>query len=194
MLSIGQKCPLQLNHMLELSEGDRTNVLLKSLSDAWRKSSKIGRIPRFIVTICRAQFIDFTIVGILTLTEGATRVALPFFFGQLLTALQENNVDLMFSYASALSALSLIQVVSHHVVFFFSMRMGFHWRVAATSLIFDHMLSLQTSISMLSGSGHLISLISTDVAVFDNFATVIHLNVNMKENLYLIFFFSLVYS
>ena len=172
MLSEGQKRPLQQKDMLELSYRDKSSTLLVGLRKEWNQSSRIGGIPRLIVALARAQYVDFSLVAIFSLFEGATRVALPYFLGQLLRGLERGNVSQMYKYAAILSILSFAQTIIHHVLFFFSMRMGFNWRTATSSLIFNHMLSLKTFTSSQRGTGNLVSLISTDVAIFDHFAIV----------------------
>ena len=62
-----------------------------------------------------------------------------------------------------------LQVLIHHVLFFYSMRVGWNWRSVTQALVFEHLLSLDSSSLENSSKGNLVNLISNDVDKFERF-------------------------
>jgi ATP-binding cassette subfamily C (CFTR/MRP) protein 4 len=119
---------------------------------------------------------DCTIVVILTLFESAIRVALPIVLIFLLKSLEETNSTMSFVWATIISVLSVTQTFAHHILFFFSMRLGWNWKTACTALIYDGLFHMSDSVlnnpTSGLGTGMLVNLISNDVSRLEEFAAV----------------------
>ena len=124
----------------------------------------------------RMHFVEFNTMAIYTLLEGVTRVASPVVLGLFLRDLQDQSVPHYWSFvwASVLTALTIAQTLIHHILFFFSMRMGNNMKMSVIGLIFNKLFEMRgdTFESASTDTGRLVNLISNDVFRFEEAAVV----------------------
>eukprot|EP01041_Mallomonas_annulata_P016198 gene16198-33961_t len=171
LLNKGKQVVLQSDDLLRICSRDETGQLLPTLMNTWRTSREVYKIPRLMIALWRAQYLEYTCVAILTLFEGLTRIASPVILGYFLTSLSDiKSLDYIpFMWAAILGILSFLQSLSHHVLFFYSYRLGWNWKNAISALVYDNLFKLQTNNHGTSniGAGNLVNLISNDVASFE---------------------------
>lgn len=176
MINEGNKEPLQYNQLSDICDRDTSYFLMKRLESVYQSSKSFWFIPRLMVALIRCNIRDVVIMLFYTITEGASRIVSPIILIFLLRALQDDSkgADEAYMWAGLLSAVAFAQVVIHHVLFFFSMRLGWNWKNACTALVHHHLLTLDGATLNASGSGTgmLVNLISNDVSRFEEFTVV----------------------
>ena len=134
-------------------------------------SSSCGIIPRLAVALAKTQPMEMLIGNLLILMEGAFRVTTPIVLGMFLDDLQNSDSpkEKIFIFALILSALNSLQLVTHHVAFLYTMRMGYIFRSITIGVIYNCLFTVSGRTLDASGvdSGKLINLISNDVQRFE---------------------------
>jgi ATP-binding cassette subfamily C (CFTR/MRP) protein 4 len=93
-----------------------------------------------------------------------------------LDALVRGDAGKAYTWAGVLSAINIIQVFIHHVLFFFTMRLGVNWKQSVISLIYSRLFYLNSSSLTGSsksgklGTGKLVNMISNDVYKYEEFS------------------------
>jgi hypothetical protein len=131
-----------------------------------------------MMALFQAHLSDCILIAGLTLLESAIRVSLPICLIFLLQSLENDPQysSISFAWATALSILGIGLTIAHHVLFLFSMRLGWNWKSACTALI--HKSVFHMSGSALNdkvnaqGTGMMVNLISNDVARLEEFSVV----------------------
>jgi ABC-type multidrug transport system fused ATPase/permease subunit len=90
----------------------------------------------------------------------------------MLRSLEKGDTAGSYPWAAIISALGFAQAAVHHVLYFYSMRMGWNWKNACTALIFDALFRLQGTKLKSLKTGKMVNLISNDVSRFEEFAVV----------------------
>lgn len=141
-------------------------------------STSCGIVPRLVVALAKTQSFVFALTAILTFLEGAFRVTTPIFLGMFLNDLQDEDSPTknIFLLALVLSILNICQTFTHHVVFYYTMRLGYTFRTSTIGMIFNHLFTLPGSAldSSSVDTGKLINLISNDVQRFEEAAVFFH--------------------
>jgi hypothetical protein len=153
MIFEGLKSPLQPPQLMQLPYRDRASKLTERITTVWNDTenshfiAKYGLdvnhwfMPRLIKVLIQTFNWQFIKMMILTFVEGATRISAALVIRFLLEELM-NSGDTTTSggsgkgdytnaylYAILLGTLTTIQTVVHHVLFFYSMRMGWNWKI-----------------------------------------------------------------
>lgn len=177
MLRLGLQKPLQYDDLMQLPKHDHSNTLIPDLEKSYGTSICVYKFPRLLVAVfyCHKDIIYLT--GFYTFLEGVLRIACPVVLGYFLAALQDSSTGRTsaFLLAFAISILNLLQAVTHHILFFYTMRLGYNFRTSTVGMIFDTLFKLPGGAldSSEIDTGVLVNLISNDVARFDEAAVVI---------------------
>jgi hypothetical protein len=172
MLKEGQLKALKFEDLLDIAEVDTSEPLVESLRGAYATSKKFWIFPRIFVALFKINVRYWLIIVFYTIVEALIRIALPLTLIFLLHALQSDSAKDGFIWAGVISTLSLLQVLSHHVLFFFSMRVGWNWKNATTALIYEGLFKLSSSALQATMTGRMVNLISNDVARLEEYPTV----------------------
>ena len=173
IINDGATRPLKFDDLMRVPRRDRAKILFPQLYKHYHNSSRCGFIPKLLVALVKVGWDEAIIVNILTLVEGAIRVAMPTLLISLLNALTNDESDAIANqWAAILSGLSILQTVIHSILFLYSWRIGWNWRVATTALIHNTLFHINNSSIQASGSGRLVNLISNDVSRFEDFTVV----------------------
>ncbi len=160
---------------MPIASVDSSSQLLKKLKVNYRNSKPFWFIPRLMVALFKTSGWNCAIIVSLTMTESSIKIALPVILNFLLQSLEKNDsVGTSYMWASILGGLGIVQTVTHHVLFFYSMRAGWNWKNGCTALIHDRLFYLDGG--KLQGAktstGMMVNLISNDVARFEEFSVV----------------------
>lgn len=174
MLNRGQKQTLQFEDMMNIPSSTQSAKLLKSLKRCYRTSTACCFLPRLMIALLKMASFQVIIVIVFTLAESATRVSLPVVLIYLLSSLQEDEGNASYKWAAILGSISIIQCITHHVLFYFTMKIGWTWKNACTAFIHDRLFYLDGGKlqSSNTSTGMLVNLISNDVARFEEFSVV----------------------
>lgn len=176
LLLNGEEECLSADDLLELSIRDKSNFISSVLNKNLHFSLNFLCIPRLMVALWKSQFYPFTFVAVCVLLEGTVRVSIPVVLGMFLSSLQ-NGVSFdnaAIYYAILLSFLCFTSTTLHHILYFWSFRMGWNWRSATVAIVFSRIFHLKASIRSNSvlNTGNLINLVSNDVSTLEGFALV----------------------
>jgi hypothetical protein len=175
LLQLGLTKTLQFEDLLKVPSEDVSSKLMKSLKRNYRNSTSFWFIPRLMIALLKTTHHRLMIVCIFNILESSIRIALPVILIFLLRSLQNNDSLLTcYMWAAILGGLSIVQTIAHHVLFCFSMCMGWNWKTACTAMIHDRLFFLNAGVMQNSrtSTGMLVNLISNDVARFEEFSVV----------------------
>ena len=180
-LGLGLKRTLDYADLMDFPQKDKAQELKERLKvlyfDGRHKKHWIATyfpfIPHLMICLLRLAWVECWIITFYTILEGLVRISLPLILVFLLRALEEQDVNRAFLWAGILSIVSLSQTAIHHVLFFFSMRAGWNWKISCTAFIYEGLFELQYGGALAATmTGRMMNLISNDVAKFEEFAVV----------------------
>lgn len=150
----------------------RSRSIVGRLNRNLTTCDRISFMPRLMVSLFKTYTWENTIIVFYAILEGATRIASPVILRFLLHSLQKKSNE-AYIWAAVLSILNITQTIIHHVLFFYSMRMGWEWKQGVTALIFRNLFRLKSTVIGVGGgfgTGKLVNLISNDVSRFEEFS------------------------
>ncbi|RYH06110.1 hypothetical protein EON65_43270 [archaeon] len=180
-LKLGMERTLDFPDLMDFPHKDKAQNLKERLKtlyfDGREKKHWVATyfpfIPHLLICLLRLSWVECLIATFYTVLEGLIRISLPLILIFLLRALEAQNVNQAFLWAGILSVVSFSQTAIHHVLFFFSMRAGWNWKIACTALIYEGLFELQYGGALAATmTGRMMNLISNDVARFEEFAVV----------------------
>lgn len=175
MLNRGVTKTLEFDDLMQIPTTDQSTKLMRILKMHYRNSTAFWFIPRLFVAMLKAAGMqNILAVTFFMVLESVFRVALPIALIYLLTALQTGTTSECYIWAGVMSFLGFGLIVSHHVGFLFSYRVGWNWKTACTALIHDRLFYLDGGTLQASntGTGMMVNLISNDVQRFEEFGVV----------------------
>lgn len=172
MLIAGQKRVLEFDDLMKVPVEDRAEIVFDTLKSCYVNSKPIYFVPRLMVALFRMKLAQWLFVLFLTIVEGIIRIALPLLLVFLLDALQNSDDYAGYRWAGVIAALGVLQAIVHHIVFFFSMRIGWNWRSSCTALIFDALFKLEGAELHGIQTGKMVNMISNDVSRIEEFSVV----------------------
>jgi hypothetical protein len=128
--------------MMAIRKGDTSNVLHHRLRLTFNKSKKFWFIPRLMLALFKLRPFEWLAILFYTILEGLIRIALHISLIFLLRSLGNESSTNAYIWAGVMSGLVLIQTFNHHILFFLSMRLGWHWRTATTAFIYEGLFNL----------------------------------------------------
>ena len=130
-------------------------------------------MPKLLLALLKANWYENVVIGLWSIGEGAVRIASPVILRLLLQSLQypadAQQSRNAYMYAGILGGLGVVQCIIHHVLFYYSMRLGQNFMIASTSLIFHNLFNLRVGGSRFT-TGELVNFISNDVGRYEEFA------------------------
>lgn len=174
MLATGLKKTLEHDDLLKIPERYSSTHYVKILREYYATSKAFWFLPRLMVAMIRMTLVETILVSFMALIDSGCMAVQPLFLQYLLESLIKTSSRECFQWAAILSGTAFVQVLVRHALFFISMRFGWLWKIASTTLIFDKLLSMDVNRLQNSGSstGVLVNLISNDVSRFEEFAPV----------------------
>lgn len=169
MLKKGMEADLEFNDLMFIPNDSRSEYMVKNLKENYISSKKFLFLPRLMVAQFKTYYKKWIVIIFYTIFEGACRVLLPLFLIFLLRDLQNDNGDKCFIWAGVISFLSISQTLAHHVLFYYSMLLGWNWKNATTALIYDSLFQIDGSLMQTMRTGQMVNLISNDVFRFEEF-------------------------
>lgn len=157
MLKSGMRKPLEFDDLMKIPVADKSSRLVKDLKYYLRRSKPWFIVPRLMVALIRMTWIYWPLIIAGTMIEGAIRIALPLVLIFLLRALEQNEARAAYGWAAVIAALGIGQAVSHHILFFFSMRVGWNWKNSCTALIYDSLFQLKGEQLQVLQSGRMVN-------------------------------------
>lgn len=177
MLYTGIARPLQFDDTFPVSGHDRVERLTKLLSNSYLNSKSCFGLPRLLVALLRCHEFEYSIVMMYAFIEGCIRIMSPVVLLWFLQDLESSSVPVWrpYMFAALLGTMNLAQTLIHHVLFFFSMRLGWNWKAATTGLVFQRLFLLSggKATNDTKSTGKLVNLISNDVSFFEEFSVVL---------------------
>ncbi|CAF4225794.1 unnamed protein product, partial [Adineta steineri] len=161
ILNIGYKRELTIDDLYDVSSNDECGLFLKKLETALEKHESMGTFKIIIKVFSKECFL----VGLILFPYIAIKIAQPLLLKQIVLTIHDSNIPSYegYLYAIGLGVATVLQACIHHQYFFRSTRLGMHVRIAFTSFIYKRLLSLPTSSTMKTTTGHLVNLISNDL-------------------------------
>lgn len=160
---------------MQISKRDHSKCLMNELKLSYANAVDMGFLPRMMCALFHSCALDCVYVVTFTIFESCIRIALPIALIYLLQAL-ENSSSAAYYWATAISVLSILLTFVHHALFFFSMRLGWNWKNACISLVYDGLFAMSDSTlnnpANGLGTGMLVNLISNDASRLEEFAVV----------------------
>jgi ATP-binding cassette subfamily C (CFTR/MRP) protein 4 len=190
MLKKGSTSDLQFDDLVEITKNDFSNVLVEELKIQYKKSTAFYFIPKLFVAFFNTNRQIWILISLFMLLEGIIRILLPVSLIFLLGALNNKSLKTeQYQWAFIISGLSLFQSFVHHIVFYFSMKIGWNWKNACTALIHEKLFELNASTLQSSGNGagKLVNLISNDVARFEDLSAVFFCTYSLLILIYIIY-------
>jgi ATP-binding cassette, subfamily C (CFTR/MRP), member 4 len=194
MLAGGQTKELTFDDLTSQPEKDMVNNTLKAVEKNWKESKSFWFIPRLMVSLIKSFPGTMIVILIGTILEGATKILNPILLMSFLNALtsesegSDEDENKKYYYATALAGVSTFYVLIHHILFFYSMRIGWNWRTVTQALVYKHLLSLDSSSLENTSKGNMVNLISNDVDKFERFTVFMCFGVVAPFELILVYF------
>lgn len=175
MINRGYKMPLQYDTLMTLPSNFFSKQNIIALEKAYATSKSMYGIPRLIIAMAKSRWFDCIIITSWAIAEGVVRIASPVVLHLLLSAMQDPSNEyeskLAYTWAGVLGVLSLAQAIIHHILFLYSMRMGWFWKISAMGMIYNKLFDIKNgSASSKFGTGQLVNFVSNDVSRFEEFA------------------------
>lgn len=172
MLDKGVQKTLVFDDMMKIPDDDYSRKLVQKLEYHYQTSHNFWFIPRLMIALLKTTYDSWLIITFYTIIEGVIRIALPLVLIYLLKALQDDHANMAYLWAGILSILGLLQTCVHHILFYYSMKVGWNWKNATTALIYSGLYKLNKGVLQNTMSGRMVNLISNDVARFEEFTVV----------------------
>jgi hypothetical protein len=152
MIKQGLSSPLQFEDLMHLSEADRATGLVENLAEHFQETpgASPAGVPRLVLALISAYWFDIGCVMLpLTFFEGFCRIGLAmtlrFLLEYMQYAAEDGNYTPVYLLAATLGFTTVVLTVVHHVLFFFSMRLGWRWKLSTTGLIYRKLFELKSS-------------------------------------------------
>ena len=158
--------------MMYIPKDDHAGKMLQELKHCYKNSKAIWFMPRLMVALFRMSVWTWMIITFFTIAESLVRIALPLVLIFLLRALGDGDMKNSYIWAAVISGLGIAQTLIHHVLFYYSMRIGWKWKNVSTALIYDGLFQLSGEALQGTMTGRMVNLISNDVSRFEDFAVV----------------------
>ncbi|EDQ85993.1 uncharacterized protein MONBRDRAFT_34017 [Monosiga brevicollis MX1] len=177
LLQIGAKRELAFDDLPALAKRDASERIVKGLLHHWRQLQAETGHPTLLRAAARFYRKEIWWGVWYTLCESAFALIQPvlvFWFVQWLEGNTDYGNDYGWGIVIALATASFMQAITHHLLYFETMRLGWNMRIGMTGLVHHHLLQLKLSDIPKFGLGAVTNLISTDVLRFDQAATSMH--------------------
>lgn len=177
LLRYGATATLQQHHVPALRQHDVVASQQQHLLTEWIRECVLGSCSLWCA-LYRANKRECLLSGVYAAIESVSCVMQPVFLRELILWLQnpltrQNVVDgiviVMF-----MSIAALIQSISHHQLFYYTICGGWNLRTSCTAIIHDKLLKLRMWSLHHISSGKIINLVTNDVSRFDKFIPFMH--------------------
>lgn len=190
LLRIGAQKVLQPSDLPPLPAHDHASTVSSSSQREWDRelvaAAKSAREPSLARALYRSQTFEFWAAAFHAVAEAATCVIQPVLLRYLLLWVVHGSVSSTectgahcpanmghgVLLVAGFVATSLVQAVTHHQLYLYTMRGGWNLRMACTGMIHAKLLRMGGGEAVSSGKA--VNLISTDVMKFDNFLPNMH--------------------
>ncbi|NXR35906.1 MRP4 protein, partial [Zosterops hypoxanthus] len=180
---IGHKRKLEEDDMYKVLPEDSSEKLGEELQWYWdkevQKAKKRGKTPHLTKAIILCYWKSYLVFGIFTMIEETLKIVQPIFLGQIINFFEKDNssdedLNLAYCYAGALSVCTLILAIMHHLYFYHVQRAGMKLRVAMCHMIYRKALRLSNVAMGKTTTGQIVNLLSNDVNKFDQVTIFLH--------------------
>ncbi|GMT04851.1 hypothetical protein PENTCL1PPCAC_27025, partial [Pristionchus entomophagus] len=178
---VGWKKTLTTQDMFEPLDDYESKKATDKLKNAWSDEIKLARFeqrpPSLRKTIFRTYGWTIFKLGILLLIEELLKVGQPLFMAELIRffnpkwALTEKQAYMA---AGGIVLTSFLSISIHHPYFYGLQKIGMSIKCAVSGLIMEKGVKLSSSAMHQTTVGHLVNILSTDVAKFDTGFIFIH--------------------
>ena len=165
ILSLGNKTTLNLEDLDNLSTSDQCSVLLNRIDphgSTWEGTWRIFR---------KKFYKDFIISTILIIPLVMARIAQPLLIRELVLHIRDEKKESPayagYLYAVALCVAGNIQAILNQHIFFRNTRVGMRVRNALASVIYKHLLSINTAALHNTTAAQTINLVANDAGKFE---------------------------
>uniref|UniRef100_H2YL88 ATP-binding cassette sub-family C member 7 n=1 Tax=Ciona savignyi TaxID=51511 RepID=H2YL88_CIOSA len=177
----GNKHDLKEEDMFQLLPDDRSEKLSYDLECHWKSElqrfSATGKKPSLFRAVLKTYFWEWTFYLFLGFIEEVLRTTNPILLRWLLRYFEVNSDVTMASayiYASGIFLILVILTFLHHVLFYYTQRLGWHLRAATCALMYQKTLRLSQKALAATTTGQIVNLGSTDVIRFDWLGLFLH--------------------
>ncbi|NXI28798.1 MRP4 protein, partial [Sterrhoptilus dennistouni] len=180
---IGHKRKLEEDDMYKVLPEDSSEKLGEELQWYWdkevQKAKKRGKTPHLTKAIILCYWKSYLVFGIFTMIEETLKIIQPIFLGKIINFFEKDNssdedLNLAYCYAGALSVCTLILAIMHHLYFYHVQRAGMKLRVAMCHMIYRKALRLSNVAMGKTTTGQIVNLLSNDVNKFDQVTIFLH--------------------
>ena len=134
LLDKGATKTLELSDLTDIDDRDKATALLEIIEREYSQSKPFFFIPKLMITLLKVNSSDWFYIIIFTCLEGYIRISLPLLLILLLRALENGEVSKAYIWAAVMSFAGVSQTIIHHVLFFYSTRIGWNWKNGCTAL------------------------------------------------------------
>ncbi|KAK3795778.1 hypothetical protein RRG08_031859 [Elysia crispata] len=169
----GYKGWLEESDMYNVCPSDSSKTTGEKLNAAWNKElerQKYGKDASFLRALLRVFGLQYMFYGFIALIEELIKLGQPVLLAEFLDFFTPGSTTSdteAWLYATAVVLSSVVLFVFHHPYFFGTARIGMRARVSSCALIYQKSLRLSNKSLKESSVGHVVNLMSNDVARFD---------------------------
>uniref|UniRef100_A0A914ZNC1 Uncharacterized protein n=2 Tax=Parascaris univalens TaxID=6257 RepID=A0A914ZNC1_PARUN len=165
---------LEEEDLCEPLENHRSEIATERLTKEWerekRLASEAGRKPSLAAAVRRIYFRPVALLGILLFFEEVVKLLQPLAMGRLIRYFRyDAPLTLTEAYLAAggVAVTSAMVAFIHHPYFYGLQKQGMELKVAACGMIMQKGLRLSSAALHKTTVGHIVTLMSNDVAKFD---------------------------
>ncbi|GFS16349.1 multidrug resistance-associated protein 4-like [Elysia marginata] len=173
VLTKGYKGWLEESDMYNVCPRDSSKTTGGKLQAAWSKElerQKHGKQASFSRALFRAFIAQYMFFGIVCLYEEMVRVTSPVLLAAFLdyfSADSNTTRTEAWLYATGVILCSISSMMTHHIIYFGTTRMGMRLRISSCSIIFNKSLRLSNKALNECSIGQIVNMMSNDVSRFD---------------------------
>ncbi|GMR31895.1 hypothetical protein PMAYCL1PPCAC_02090, partial [Pristionchus mayeri] len=178
---VGWRRTLTTEDMFEPLDDHQSKNATEKLKNAWSDEIKVARFeqrpPSLRKTIFRTYGWTIFKLGILLLIEEMLKVGQPLFMAQLISYFKRGSTlteSQAYMAAGGIVLTSFLAISIHHPYFYGLQKIGMAIKCAVSGLIMEKGVKLSSSALHQTTVGHLVNILSTDVAKFDTGFIFIH--------------------
>jgi ABC-type multidrug transport system fused ATPase/permease subunit len=160
---------------MRLPKDFRAGPHVAALGKAYASAKPVLVYNRLLIALFTNFKLRIAVVFALALFKGALRIASIVVLKYFLHSLLVNDGGEPFMWVGILAALNFVIFLTHGVLYYATMKLGWIWKMAVTGFVYNKLFDLKSSqlyagTSGSLGTGKLVNMISNDVARLEEFA------------------------
>ncbi|XP_078483709.1 ATP-binding cassette sub-family C member 4 [Ciona intestinalis] len=177
----GSKHDLKDEDMYQLLSDDKSEKLCYDLECKWKAELQrfysTGKKPSLFRAVVKTYFSTWLFYVFMGVIEEVLRTINPLLIRWLLRYFEVNTnvpVSSAYLYATGIFAILILLTFLHHVLYYYTQRLGWHLRAATCALMYKKTLRLSQKALAATTTGQIVNLGATDVIRFDWLGLFLH--------------------